>query len=80
MEHGFDLAVVAAGELVIEGIHVDIVGNLQVDQVAEFVTLFEVVHRNDVGHAAGIESGNDVAANETGRAGNHDACHAKSSS
>ena len=80
MEHRFDLAVVAGGELVVEGVHIDIVSNLEVHQVTEFVALLEVVDRNDVGHAAGIEPRNDVAANETGRAGDHDTCHTKSSS
>ena len=53
MEQGFNLPVMARSKLVVEGIHVHIVGNLQVDEVAEFVTLLEVIHGNDVGALLG---------------------------
>ena len=80
MEHGFDLAEIALGEQVVEHVGVDVVGDLQVGQVAELVALRQVVDGDDVVDAARVQALDDVAADETGSAGDHDACHANSSS
>jgi hypothetical protein len=80
MEHCFDLAIVTVGEFVIKRICVHIVRNLQIGQIAKFVALLEVVDGNDVGDAAGVEPGDDIAANESGCAGYNDTGHANNSS
>jgi hypothetical protein len=80
VEHRFDLAEAAVGEAGIEVGGVDIVGDAQVGQVAELVALGQVVDRDDVLDAAGVQALDDVGANEAGRAGDDYAGHANSSS
>ena len=78
VEHGLDTAKGPLGETGVEAAVVDVVGNAQIGQVAEFVAIGQVIHRDDVLDAAGIQTLDDVAANEAGRAGDHDA-HANNS-
>jgi hypothetical protein len=50
-------------------------------RLRKFVALRQVVHRNDVVDAAGVQALDDVAANKAGRAGyNYGSCHANNSS
>ena len=76
----YDPAEVVLGEQVVEHVHVHVVGDLQVGQVAELVALGQVVDHDDVVDAAGVEALDDVGADEAGGAGNHYAGHGKSSS
>jgi hypothetical protein len=69
VEHGLDLAEAALGEEGVELVGVDVVGDLQVRQVAELVALGQVVDRDDVVDAAGVEALDDVAADESGSSG-----------
>ena len=80
MEDGFHLAKVAAGVVVVKHVGVNVIGDLQVGDVAEFVALRQVVDRDDVGDATGVEALDDVAANKAGGAGNDDAGHSNNSS
>jgi hypothetical protein len=69
-----------SAKTVVELVGVDVVGDLQVGQVAELVALGQVVDRDDVVDAAGVEALDDVAADEAGGAGDDDAGHANNSS
>ena len=74
MEHGFGLE----GENVLahltdKFVFVEIVGDVAVGEVFEFLPVGEVVNGDDVGDAARIECFDDVAADKAGRAGYDDA-------
>ena len=76
MKDSFYGAVMALGKVLIKGTGIHVVCNLQICQVAKLVALCEIVHRDDVGDAACIESFDQIAANEAGRAGDDDTGHA----
>jgi len=48
MKNGFYLTIVAIGVVVIKGPGIDVVGDVQVGQVAELVALGEVIDGDDV--------------------------------
>ena len=73
MKHRFHAAVVALGKTLIKLPSVLVVGDVQVGQVAKFVAVAQIVHRNDVGDAAQVQALDDVAADEAGRASDNDA-------
>ena len=79
MKNCFHMAKGSGRKGAVKTVCVHVVGNLQGGQVAELVALRQFVHRDDVVKAARVEPGNDAAANKTGRAGDHDACHANNS-
>ena len=79
VEDGFHMAVALGSKGAVKSVGVYIVGNFEAGQVAKLVALGELVHRNDVVNATGVEPGNDLAANKAGSAGNHNARHANNS-
>ena len=74
VEDGFDVAAVdlVGAHLADEFVFVQIVRNIGLHQIAEFVGAAEVVDRDDVGDAAPVERVYDVAADKAGGAGNDD--------
>ena len=74
VEDGFDVAAVdlVGAHLADEFVFVQIVRNIGLHQIAEFVGTAEVVHRDDVGDAAPVERVHDVAADKAGGTGNDD--------
>ena len=80
MEHRLDLTKRALGELLVKAARVDIVRDAQAGQVAKFIALGEVVYRNHIVDATGIEPAHNVAANKAGSAGDDDAGHVNNSS
>ena len=74
VEDSFDVAAVdlVGAHLADEFVFVQIVRNIGLHQIAEFVGTAEVVHRDDVGDAAPVERVHDVAADKAGGAGNDD--------
>ena len=75
MEHCFDGAVVALRELAIKRAGIHVVGNVQRGQVAEFVALRQVIHRDDVVNASGVQALDNVAADKTGGTRDNDSGH-----
>ena len=80
MENRFDLAERAFGKQFVERVGVDVVGDPQVGQVAEFVALRQVVDGDDVVDAPGVQALDDVAADEPGGTGHNDFHGANNSS
>ena len=71
MKHRLHLVVEpAARERVEKAAFVEIVRDLAVGEVHEFVAVREVINRNDVGHATLVQRAHDVGAYEPGRTGN----------
>ena len=75
VEYRFHGAVGALRELAIERAGVHVVGNLQRGKVAEFVAVGQVIHRDDVVNAPGVQALDEVAADETGCARDNDSGH-----
>ena len=72
MEHGFNGAKVALCEALVKHLVVHVVGDLQISQIAKFVTIAQVVHGDDVADAPRIQPLDDVAANEASSACDND--------
>jgi hypothetical protein len=72
VKHAIDGAVVAIGETQIKLGMIDIVGDLQIGQIAELVPIAEVIDGDDVGDAALVQARDDVAADESGGSCHHD--------
>ena len=80
MEDRFDPAVMPLGKSGVKICGVHVIADGQVRQVAKLIALRQIVNRNNVRDAPGIEALDDVAANEAGSPGNDDARHAANSS
>jgi hypothetical protein len=80
VKNSFDLAVGIGGKGIVEICGIHIVGNLQINQVAKFVALGQVVDGNDVAQTPGVEALDEVGANKTGSTGDNESGHANNSS
>ena len=80
MEHRIDRAEAAFVEPAVERIGIDVIRDRQVGQVAEFIAVGEIVHRDDLVDSTLVQPSDDVAADEARGSGNHHSCHANSSS
>ena len=80
VKHGLDLTECAMGEELIKRSCVHVICNFQIGEVAELVTLGQVVNRDDVVKSARIETFDQVGAYEAGRTGHNDSGHANNSS
>ena len=65
MEHRFYLAKLAFGKRFVKHAVVDVVGDLQISQVAKLVAIAQIIDRNDVGDAPLVQTFDNVAADET---------------
>ena len=72
MEHRFDLAKSGFGKQLVKVIDIDVIGNLQIGQIAEFVAVAQVIDGDDVVNTAGVEPFDNIAAYEAGGAGDYD--------
>ena len=54
MKHGFDLTKGVVGKEFVEHVLVEVVGNLQVGNVAELIALGQVIDRDDVVDASSV--------------------------
>ena len=79
MQHGVDAAEFAAREAGVELALVEVVADLRIEQVAVLRAIGQIVDGDHVVDADGVEAVDEVAADESGRAGDNDP-HAKSSS
>ena len=75
MKHGFHIAVVPRLKQGIKVVHVHVVGNAQIGQVAKLVAHAQIVNCNDVVDASRVQTLNEVAANKTGGSGHHNFVH-----
>src|SRR5690606_21549828 len=72
VDHGLGAREFARQDTTAEFVLVLVIGDVQVEQVAELVAVGQVVDRQDVGDAARIQPADQVAADEAGGAGDHD--------
>jgi hypothetical protein len=79
VKDGFDLTKRTVQKRLVKILDVQVVRYLKIGQVAKLVALRHVIDRDDVGDATGVQPLDDVTANETGRPGDNDSCHANNS-
>ena len=72
VKNAVDRTIVAIGKAQVKLCMINVVGNLQIGQIAELVAVAQVIDRHDVGDATLIQTLDDVAADETGGSGHHD--------
>src|SRR5690606_34648391 len=72
MQYDIDTLEVALSHLRPEIVLVHVVGDVAADQVADFVTFGEIVHRENVGITAPIQAADKIAADEAGGSGDYD--------
>ena len=72
MKHRLYFAELAFGKGLVKHGVVDVVGDVQVCQVAKLVAITQIIDRNDVGDATLVQTFDDIAANKTSGAGDND--------
>ena len=78
MKHRLYFAELAFGKGLVKHGVVDVVGDVQVCQVAKLLAIAQVIHRNDVGEAPLVQTFDDIAADKA-RSASHDNFHALNS-
>src|SRR5690606_23910733 len=72
MKDRLDILELTAADARPEFILVQVVGNLAIDQIDEFIALGQIVHNQDISLAAPIQAAYHVAADESGASGDYD--------
>ena len=72
MENRLNLAIeVAGGEPFDEHFLVEVIGDLAIDEIPEFVGAPKVIDGDDLGHAAVVERADQVGTNKPGSTGDY---------